>query len=497
MDAETPRINWSSDNLESEWTKFENHAKLMFIGPLAGKTAKQQCAYLLIWAGEQGREIFSTFDLIEAEKEDVDTYLTKFREYAAPKRNQVFSRYIFQKHDQKQESIDKYITDLKILVKPCGYTDKDEMLRDRIVGGVANPKIREKLLSVGDTLSLNQTVTICRAFETTQAQLKTFEGREIKQEIDSIAKSRPHPKSKKPECYFCGGTYSQNHICPAKGKTCSKCRKPNHFAKVCRRSEKKAVHTVEDGEALSETADDTDEVFLYTIQNSTREDEAFAELSIEGQMCIKFKIDTGAQVNVLPVQYYNKLPIKPSLIKGSHKLTSYCGSAIPYAGISHLTCRYKDGKTQSHAFYIVRSNTTPIVGLKTCKDLELIKLILNIQKEGGTTSAYSQLVKEYKDIFEGIGNLENKCEIHLKENAVPMVYPARKVPLAMKQKLKDELDRLEALNIIGKVSEPTDWVNAMVMVEKKDGSVRLCIEPVDLNKAMKHLWLRIQSSQQD
>ncbi|KAK2701286.1 hypothetical protein QYM36_020052 [Artemia franciscana] len=127
------------------------------------------------------------------------------------------------------------------------------------------------------------------------------------------------------------------------------------------------------------------------------------------------------------------------------------------------------------------SNTTPIVGLKTCKDLELI---LNIQKEGGTTSTYSKLAKEYKDIFEGIGNLENKCKIHLKENAVLTVYPARKVPLAMRQKLKNELDRLEALNIIGKVSKQTDWVNTMVMVEKKDGNVHLCIDPVDLNKAI-------------
>ena len=55
----------------------------------------------------------------------------------------------------------------------------------------------------------------------------------------------------------------------------------------------------------------TDELFLYTIQNNTREDEAFSELSIEGPMCIKLKINTGAQVNVLPLQYYNKLPIKP------------------------------------------------------------------------------------------------------------------------------------------------------------------------------------------
>ena len=86
---------------------------------------------------------------------------------------------------------------------------------------------------------------------------------------------------------------------------------------------------MEDGEAISKTADDTDEVFLYTIQNSTREDEAFAKLSIEGQMCIKFKVNTGAQVNVPPVQYYNKLPIKPNLMKGSHKLTSYCDQLSP------------------------------------------------------------------------------------------------------------------------------------------------------------------------
>ncbi|KAK2725893.1 hypothetical protein QYM36_000385 [Artemia franciscana] len=31
-----------------------------------------------------------------------------------------------------------------------------------------------------------------------------------------------------------------------------------------------------------------------------------------------------------------------------------------------------------------------------------------------------------------------------------------------------------------------EWVNSMVLVEKKDGSVRLCIDPVDLNKAIKH-----------
>jgi len=35
------------------------------------------------------------------------------------------------------------------------------------------------------------------------------------------------------------------------------------------------------------------------------------------------------------------------------------------------------------------------------------------------------------------------------------------------------------------VSEPTDWVSSMVILEKKDGSLRVCIDPKDLNNAMK------------
>ena len=50
---------------------------------------------------------------------------------------------------------------------------------------------------------------------------------------------------------------------------------------------------------------------------------------------------------------------------------------------------------------------------------------------------------------------------------MPRVHPARKIPLALKQKLKDKLEQLESLDIIEKVSEPTDWVNAMVMAEKR------------------------------
>ncbi|KAK2707404.1 hypothetical protein QYM36_015187 [Artemia franciscana] len=116
-----------------------------------------------------------------------------------------------------------------------------------------------------------------------------------------------------------------------------------------------------------------------------------------------------------------------------------------------------------------------MIWFKAIKDINVIKLVLNIKQSP---------VTEYFDVFKGIWKHEIECEIHLRDNTTPAVHPARKITLALKQRLKNELERLESFNIIEKVSELTDWVNAMVMVEKKEGDIRLCIDLVDLKKVI-------------
>lgn len=44
---------------------------------------------------------------------------------------------------------------------------------------------------------------------------------------------------------------------------------------------------------------------------------------------------------------------------------------------------------------------------------------------------------------------------------------------------------MESLGIIKKVTTPTDWVNSLVTVEKTNGSLRVCLDPKDLNNAIK------------
>ncbi|XP_077508719.1 uncharacterized protein LOC144120167 [Amblyomma americanum] len=45
----------------------------------------------------------------------------------------------------------------------------------------------------------------------------------------------------------------------------------------------------------------------------------------------------------------------------------------------------------------------------------------------------------------------------LRVDAVPVVQPARRVPLALREPLREELQRMEQGGIIAKVTEPTDW----------------------------------------
>ena len=69
---------------------------------------------------------------------------------------------------------------------------------------------------------------------------------------------------------------------------------------------------------------------------------------------------------------------------------------------------------------------------------------------------------------------------------MPVVNPPRRIPEALKSRLKCELDNMENDQIIVKFDEPTDWVNSLVIVEKpQTGKLRICLDPKALNEAIR------------
>ena len=104
----------------------------------------------------------------------------------------------------------------------------------------------------------------------------------------------------------------------------------------------------------------------------------------------------------------------------------------------------------------------------------------------------------YADVFQGLGKFPGEpYKLRLKPDAVPAKHRPRKVPVHLQDAFHEEVERLVKIDVLEKVTEPTEWVNSFVIVEKVidssnahspnhviKKSIRLCIDPKDLNEAL-------------
>ena len=181
-------------------------------------------------------------------------------------------------------------------------------------------------------------------------------------------------------------------------------------------------------------------------------------------------------------------------------LKSYGGHGIPIVGKCNL--KYlMGGKYKSIVFYVVNNEYRTIIGLDACEQLVLIRILQEVVKgdsivegieakleyiKGKSGEEFKNAVlKLYPDVFEGLGKINPPHRMRLKEDYEPVVHPSRKIPETIRLKLKDELDRMERDDVISKVHELTEWVSSLVVVEKPDGSLRICMDPKHLNKNLK------------
>ena len=76
---------------------------------------------------------------------------------------------------------------------------------------------------------------------------------------------------------------------------------------------------------------------------------------------------------------------------------------------------------------------------------------------------------------------------------MPVVHAPRKISATIREKLKHELVRMEKDGVIAKIDIPTEWVHSLVIVEKPNGTLRICLGPRDLNKAIKREHFQLSS----
>ena len=101
------------------------------------------------------------------------------------------------------------------------------------------------------------------------------------------------------------------------------------------------------------------------------------------------------------------------------------------------------------------------------------------------------IAKEFKDVFEGLGCFEQVYHIELKNDAVTVCEPPRRVPFALRESLKIKLTSVEEQGVIKKVDKPTEWVHIDGDYRKKGQVTQDCLDPRNLNISVKRQHYQI------
>jgi transposase InsO family protein len=488
MDVFTPPQSLVlSGNIAENWKRFEQRFKLYLSA--TGKDEKSdelKVSLLLHVAGDDAIELYNTFQFGDS-KPKLDDVLKKFQEHCIPKKNLTVERYNFNQITQKCDTFDKFLTRLKLQAKQCEFgTLCNDLIVDRIILGVDDDALRARLLHKDD-LNLEKASEICRTAELVKRQTQVISGLDATTtDVHDISKKSTRPKewrmhSQQDASTKCGRCASvhQPAQCPAYGRRCGKCGKWGHFAKCCRFTEnpKWKVNCVHEEE--NELQFDEIDVIDGDLKDWTQ------TLLVNGEK-VAFKLDTGAQANII-----HESNVPDAMIHHSSTiLRDYNGNRIPMRGKCKLPVEHK-GKVIELPFFVVsEASKQPILGLEACELLQLLQRINTVNMDTG------HVLTQFSDLFAGLGCLPGEHTIVIDKNVRPVVSACRKVPLALKEPLRAELQRMEELGVITKVNKPTQWVNAIVVVMKKNGKLRVCMDPRPLNKAIQRQHFKIPTREE-
>ena len=475
------------------WTKrFETYIAAMKI-----EDDKQKRALLLYQAGQETQEIFET---LSDTGDDYATAKTKLDDYFSPKKNVDYEIFQFRKAvQQKGETVDQFATRLRKIGANCEFHDLNTEIKSAIIQSCQSKRLRRFALRE-NALILDTLITKARSLEASEREATGME-RDLQDE--SIHNVRQHGRGSTPrlpttKCRKCGLTWPHRTApCPAKGQSCRKCGKPNHFARIClskanakQPQRPKAPNTGPRIRQVSaheaDASSSSDDEYLYTLEHARPSAKTpTVQIQIEG-FTVDMIVDTGASVDILDEATFNKInrSNKIQLQPPTKRLFAYGSkSQLTVVGKFDATLAFKGNRSTS-TVYVLPGNNGSLLGHKTATSLNVINLHVNHVKE--EMSEHERLIRQHPNIFEGIGNLKGvEVQLHIDKEVPPIAQRARRIPFHLRKHVEKELAHLEKQGIIEDVEGPTSWVSPLVIIPKKSGEVRLCVDMRMANRAIR------------
>ncbi|XP_055527066.1 uncharacterized protein K02A2.6-like [Wyeomyia smithii] len=507
------------DFFERNW---RNYVSAMEMDKWPPADNPRKVSVLLSVIGEEARKRFFNFELTPAQQIDPEAALVAIKAKVVTKRNIIVDRLdFFSAVHSPNETVDDFTTRLKTLAKVAKLGELEtEFIAFKVVTANKWPHLRTKMLPMAD-ITLDKAVDLCRAEEIASQRSYELGASSLQTEVNKVLKSNKRAA----RCKFCGDYHEfTKGTCPALGKRCRRCKKKNHFEKMCKVSGNKPkvrksrrVKEVKDGNSDSESTmtgsessnEETDDEYEIRkiYDNSNTGGSVLAELSLKFNKkwrSVLCEVDTGANTSLVGhsclVELYGtrNIPVLPS----KFRLQSFGGNSIKVLGQIKVPCR-RLGKKFILVLQVVDVEHRPLLSANASRELGLVKFCNTVAFGEPSSSCHSddqqkkllnihrvkaqQIINEHQQLFKGYGKLPGCVSLEIDNSVIPSIQPPRRVPIAMRNKLKAEVESLEKDGIIVKETSHTDWVSNVVIVQRGDPSsgVRICLDPVVLNKALK------------
>ena len=341
----------------------------------------------------------------------------------------------YRRYQQEHESFERYVNDIKTMSKRCDFTNItfDEIIRDKIINGMRNNNLRKSLITRSN-LTCEMLIKICRAEDISQEQSTTLKTKETINYINSKPKKQYQEKIKEIKCRYCGGIHQfKKELCPAYGKTCAKCNRMNHYRSMCKASEKNervqnvfSVYKVNDVRTV-DTLPKCETVTLKTQWGSL----------------IKFQIDNGASVNVIPLSVYElaSKDFQHRKIKKSDttEITAFGGTRWKIKGEVIIRVQRRNKECLIRLKIADGDQFHSILGRSASVELGCIKILDNDEKyeqvnQIQNTLDLKILMTKYPEVFDGqVGKLEGKYTIKINDKAVPVKHAQRTVSVPLRE----------------------------------------------------------------
>ncbi|KAK3911866.1 hypothetical protein KUF71_004546 [Frankliniella fusca] len=525
----------AGDDLEKQWKFFQWQwdGFVTFNETRAAWSKEKQASALMHFIGLDCAYLYET--ATAAVKRDPDLLKDHISNIVKPVTNDCFERYLFKTFSRKEgEDVNLFVARCREKLDRCGYPagyTKDFLIVDALVHNLSDLTLQQHFFRTKD-LKLAKVIEDLQVHEAGQAQLKEIQTCRAKVtpvvSVNPVTESRSERQGRsRTRSSSSGARKPSRSRSSSKSRSYSKSRSSSKSkqgnGKDRRRSNSRSNH--KSYRARSQTPKREKRFPIDPAKLSSKMWAEYVECDFGS---IQVKLDTGAEVTVMPKRLLDKVRGRVYVLKPTPIVLEVYGGALlrPLGTIIFQNCVLNNTSLDLE-FIVADVESVPLLCLDdveryglitrvTSNSLKPISSICKVSIHACKTATLSYPSVEnpnqvnvisskkvtFSDKCSSINNIneiissnpevfstEAGCFPHLYSLEVdqskrPIGVPSRRVPHSVKDRYKNYLSHLCDKNIIKKCENPRGYISPVVIVEKPDNSLRTCLDPKNLNEAL-------------